>query len=267
METKTWQSLGLVASVTLTLTDQNLRRSPRGFPEVRKKDFQDFWNRFRKHARKSARPSLQNATPETRRILENVVVRYVAVGEYGNSTLRPHYHVLVFGLPPEEIKRYAEKAWPYGRVAVDRIRWDSPKDKERQLRYICKHMTDRIGSLEEEQGKLKDRQKEFMLASKKPPIGSLSISYQRLLSNYTKGGGDRLVAETGDVGKAVRIDGKIYPLSDWQLNKLREDLSIPKLARDRIPRENQEPTAEDRAYGLRVEGEIRRMLQAKRGKL
>lgn len=49
---------------------------------------------------------LRKASPEGSKI------SYFAVGEYGGKTHRPHYHVLLFGCPPEII----QPAWWYGQV-------------------------------------------------------------------------------------------------------------------------------------------------------
>lgn len=40
-------------------------------------------------------------------------IRYFGCGEYGAHTFRPHYHALVFGLPPETILRHAS-VWRNG---------------------------------------------------------------------------------------------------------------------------------------------------------
>lgn len=44
-------------------------------------------------------------------------IKYFAVGEYGGKTKRPHYHVLLFNAPIEEI----QKAWHYGEVHYGKV--------------------------------------------------------------------------------------------------------------------------------------------------
>jgi len=49
-------------------------------------------------------------------------IKYYAVGEYGEKTLRPHYHLLIFNLPRYnsydqlELEIYIQKIWKNGRV-------------------------------------------------------------------------------------------------------------------------------------------------------
>lgn len=42
-------------------------------------------------------------------------IRFYAVGEYGSKFQRPHYHLIFFGLKPEDWK-YVESSWSYGFV-------------------------------------------------------------------------------------------------------------------------------------------------------
>ena len=64
--------------LTLTYDDEHLRFSQNGIPSVDKRDCQLFF--------KSVRADLGKDT-----------IRYYLCGEYGGRTLRPHYHVLLFG--------------------------------------------------------------------------------------------------------------------------------------------------------------------------
>lgn len=98
--------------LTLTYSDEKL-------PEhgsLRYKDLQDFWKRLRKkHA-----------------------LRYFACGEYGDKTLRPHYHACVFGLdwaegsielapPPRKAWTHPdlEAAWGLGQVSVGPLNFET----------------------------------------------------------------------------------------------------------------------------------------------
>lgn len=64
------------AFITLTYSDETLPSSGSLMPE----DLQNWLKRFRK-------------------LIEPARVRYYAVGEYGETTWRPHYHAVLFGYP------------------------------------------------------------------------------------------------------------------------------------------------------------------------
>lgn len=63
-------------------------------------------------------------------------LRYFAVSEYGPKTLRPHFHVLLFGLPPKTIRiltRIIEKAWLFqGFISVSNV-------TRNRIRYCAKY--------------------------------------------------------------------------------------------------------------------------------
>lgn len=49
-------------------------------------------------------PDLQNFLKKLRKYYRNNKIRYYACGEYGSKTLRPHYHILLYGLGKKDIK-------------------------------------------------------------------------------------------------------------------------------------------------------------------
>lgn len=62
-------------------------------------------------------------------------LRYFVCSEYGPTTLRPHYHVILFNFPnisSKYVSSHIEKAWKKGFVKV------APLNKNR-IRYVCKY--------------------------------------------------------------------------------------------------------------------------------
>lgn len=77
--------------VTLTYSDEHMP----DYGSLKKSDLQKFFKRLRKSV-----PGLK--------------IKYYAVGEYGDTTERPHYHIILFGLGlmPRH-RQYVIDAWPY----------------------------------------------------------------------------------------------------------------------------------------------------------
>ena len=75
--------------LTLTYDDDSLHVSPNtGFASLCKRDLQLFFKRLR-------------------RALPGLPLRYFSVGEYGDNTLRPHYHAIMYNLSPCHYGCYA----------------------------------------------------------------------------------------------------------------------------------------------------------------
>lgn len=115
--------------LTLTYDDEHL---PPAFPTdpstgeilsvhgtLVKKDLQNFLKRLRFNSKQ--------------------VFRYYAAGEYGTSTFRPHYHILIFGFHLDDLKLlrdnfqgqpyytsdFISKCWPFGFHILGRVTWQS----------------------------------------------------------------------------------------------------------------------------------------------
>jgi len=93
--------------ITLTYSNEYLPLNEKGFPTLRKQDFQLFMKRLR---------SLLDA-----RNIEHSL-RYFVCGEYGSKTKRPHYHLLLWNFPVTHFKdmvaiqSFIQKAWSFFRV-------------------------------------------------------------------------------------------------------------------------------------------------------
>lgn len=109
--------------VTLTFSDENLPKDN----SVHKEDLQRFMNTLRK---KMERICKEN----------NVVVphlSYFAVGEYGRRGGRPHYHIMLFGMPCHsliEMYNVASDVWKRGFVKVEPC-------SSQTCNYVAKYMT------------------------------------------------------------------------------------------------------------------------------
>lgn len=117
------------AFITLTYDDKHLPED-RG---LKKKDFQDFMKRLRKH-------------------IEPKKIRFYHCGEYGETTLRPHYHALIFGYDFRDkvdfkdgvngdriyTSKTLEDIWGYGFCTVGTVSFESAAYC---ARYVVKKIT------------------------------------------------------------------------------------------------------------------------------
>lgn len=94
--------------VTLTYDDENLP-SDCGLSVS---DLQLFLKRFRRNRKEK--------------------IKYYACGEYGETTKRPHYHLIMFG-PSEKEKEDLEDSWGKGFVHVGSVTADS-------IKYVCSYI-------------------------------------------------------------------------------------------------------------------------------
>lgn len=104
-------------------------------------------------------------------------IRYFACGEYGSKTSRPHYHLIIFGWCPNDLKFYKrsevgynyynsetlQKLWPYGYAVVGEATWETAAYT---ARYCMKKLDGELGKFYESNG----IEKEFITMSRKPGI-------------------------------------------------------------------------------------------------
>jgi len=111
-----------------------------------------------------------------RKRLEPQKVRYFHVGEYGESSNRPHYHCLLFGFDPPDktllsvrqgfpvfTSDWMREAWPYGLHELGSV---TPQSAAYVARYVRKKIT---GSWSK--AKYGDKEPEYATMSRNPGIG------------------------------------------------------------------------------------------------
>lgn len=108
-------------------------------------------------------------------------LRYFACGEYGSTTYRPHYHMILYGLDVQKIgldpwlpsksgheqwrSPFLEKIWKNGMVTCSKVSWDTCAYT---ARYTLKKAMGYDPKLYEKAGLLP----EFVVMSRRPGIGS-----------------------------------------------------------------------------------------------
>lgn len=154
-------------------------------------------------------------------------IRYFLVGEYGDNTQRPHYHVAVFGFPScvygrtrpmvksccgpcETIK----KTWGKGSIQVGQLNNDSAQ-------YISGYVTKKWTKEDSwNQKLLNGRSPEFARMSLNPGIGATAIKSLISFTEPTPKG--KYVKSCIDAPVVLRNSGSILPLGRYLRRKWRE---------------------------------------------
>lgn len=161
---------------------------------------------------------LQLFLKRLRSLIEPRKVRYIAVGEYGENTLRPHYHLSLFGLSGFTVldggrsgQDAISMAWGAGHIGVGEF---NAHTANYVAGYVVKKLVDR------KSGQLEGLVPEFGRMSRRPGIGAdacLTIAKQICEDGHAMA----LLEETGDVPRELRMGQRKIPLGRFMLSKLR----------------------------------------------
>lgn len=157
--------------ITLTFSNQSLAMRPNP-GSVDPTDSQKFIKRLRNHI---------NRKEDARKI------RYFSVGEYGEETGRPHYHILIFGWEPNDgtfYKRSRKQStlynsetlsnlWPHGHINYGTLTWDSAAYCAGYItkKFNSNQCEDRLTWKDPLTNKIRPKEPEFANMSLKPAIG------------------------------------------------------------------------------------------------
>ncbi|AZL82727.1 replication initiator protein [Apis mellifera associated microvirus 44] len=199
------------AFVTLTYADENLPVAKSSKGSLATLDPVDLRN-WLKRLRKAISPSS---------------IRYYAVGEYGDESWRPHYHLALFGYPrcstlqttyrlrastSEKPKccdhcRLIHDSWGLGRVQVAEL-------NDASAGYIAGYIEKKLTRTDDP--RLDGRWPEFARMSLRPGIGAgfMPHYFQALLEHNLDG--------MADVPSAIRIGDKVVPLGRYLTSQLRK---------------------------------------------
>ena len=160
-------------------------------------------------------------------------IRWFCVGEYGDKTLRPHYHAAIFGLKPCQSLHHVKgecpcpscslvrETWGFGHVMVGTLTVQS-------ARYITGYIAKKMARPDDP--RLMGRYPEFARMTLKPGIGAnavpdvASVMLQKKLF-------DRLQLDKGgDVPVALRHGSSELPLGRYLRRLLRAQVGLPENA-------------------------------------
>lgn len=200
-QTSLWKSRQILESytheenafVTLTYSDEHLPKGGNLEPETLKL--------FIKRLRKAISPKK---------------IRYYAVGEYGEQSLRPHYHLSIFGLSQLDAPIVAKK-WGLGHTLTAEF-------NAATAAYVCGYIVTKWKNKINPDPRLGDLTPEFNRQSNRPGIGAPAMEF---ISNaiHTTGGLNEL-AHVGDVPHSVKIGNKKITLGRYLTRKLRDEVGM-----------------------------------------
>lgn len=140
-------------------------------------------------------------------------IRYFAVGEYGDKSMRPHYHLAIFGLGLES-EAIIQNCWKYGFTMCGDL---NPKSAG----YIAGYVTKKMTSISDKRLLRSDGvylHPEFVRMSLKPGLGVPALD--KIVSVIKSSLGDKL--PNGDVPTSLRHGNRIFPIGRYLRSKLRE---------------------------------------------
>jgi hypothetical protein len=167
-----------------------------------------------------------------RRVKERLPgVRYAGVGEYGDRTLRPHYHAVLFGVHYVEAQRVLWETWKKGAEERQQATEFNPERAEYLAGYTMKKMTK-----PEDNRLARGQAPEFFRQSVRPAIGCSPDVVEFLAELHRSDGGSRYMVMNRDVVSAVRMGRKIWPIDRTLRGYVRKALDVPERERGRVNR-------------------------------
>ncbi|UIB81457.1 replication initiator protein [Flyfo microvirus Tbat2_151] len=167
-------------------------------------------------------PDVTNWLKRLRKAIYPLKIRYFVVGEYGDQTERPHYHVALFGFPTcrNGRSRYSLRlknccewcdlirdTWKLGQVDLGTL---TPESSQYIAGYVTKKMTSK------DDKRLMGRHPEFSRMSLKPGIGAdmmFEVASTLMALN--------LEDTQDDVPSSLRHGSRSLPLGRYLRKKLR----------------------------------------------
>ena len=153
-----------------------------------------------------------------KRLRKNVgPCRFFGVGEYGDISWRPHYHLAIFGHGPEASDAI-DSCWSDGFTYTGDLTLHSAQ-------YIAGYVTKKLTNVYDE--RLAGRYPEFARMSLRPGIGAPGLS-QVAAALQNKHGWDE-IGRLDDVPSMLRHGGRTMPLGRYMRVRLRAEMNFKDL--------------------------------------
>lgn len=147
---------------------------------------------------------------------KNRVCRFYWVGEYGDTTFRPHYHALLFGVSEIEVS-IIQKHWPFGNVQVGECNIHTAS-------YTAAYVTKKLTKLDDPL--LNGKHPEYARMSNRPGIGAYAAD-DIGESLMTKEGTYVLESTQGEPPSQIIVAGRKQPLHRYLKERIRRRVGLP----------------------------------------
>lgn len=163
-----------------------------------REDLTNFLKRFRISRSRASLPSF----------------RYFAVGEYGERTQRPHYHLAMFGVSVAD-QEMLEAAWsidgePIGMTHIGDLTTQSAA-------YIAGYVVKKLSKKDD--SALHGREPEFSTMSKMK--GGIGFGAAAIIGSHLT---THVLDTLGDVPSAIKTNGRTLPLGNYLRKSIRKSL-------------------------------------------
>ena len=221
------------AFITLTYTDENLCfKNPKTDEELLHSTLNPL--------------HLKNFIKRLRRATDPQRLRFYAVGEYGDKSWRPHYHLALFGYEPcwygsTRKDKHAKgkpccppcdlifNKWKFGGIDNATVENDSAG-------YIAGYVTKKLTKADDT--RLLGRHPEFARQSNRPGIGALCI--ETLADTLFAKFGKNALTEHSDVPLSLTHGSRSLPLGRYLRGKLRDSVGVNEATTERTKNAYQE---------------------------
>lgn len=192
--------------LTLTYNDDHVPwNRDHSYMTLKKKDVQDFLKRLRKKLYNSSKGDL----------------RFYCCGEYGSTTNRPHYHLILFNYRPKDLTLHKtdghgfnyflsdelSSIWGNGFILVADVNWNT-------CAYVSRYVVKKLNGDLAQVYKEKDILPEFSTMSRRPGISNY------LFDDELK---ERMLCGQKSVFISTSEGGKEIPLPKYYYNMLEEE--------------------------------------------
>lgn len=159
-------------------------------------------------------------------------LRFFGVGEYGDVSFRPHYHLALFGLSAEgasgsvgetianwkKYKASRKRCWQVGHVDIRPLVLENAA-------YLCGYVVKKMTKADD--ARLCGRYPEFARMSLKPGVGALSV--QDIATALQSHAGWDEIARLGDVPSVLQHGSRRMPLGRYMRSRLRAAMNFEEI--------------------------------------